>query len=189
MTAEKKKQGVRTTGIPSKAELEASPGYPSREALATGPIVVIECVQDIPCDPCEAACPRGAIRVGNLITNLPVFYAKKCDGCGSCIPICPGQAIFRVDMTYSEERATVSFPYEFLPMPRKGDMVQAVNRAGEVVCEAEVLRVQNPRGFAHTAVITVAVAKDLAMEVRSMKRLKRIDHPIHASTQGMGLRK
>lgn len=172
MKGENKKEGVRRTGIPSKAELQASPGYPSPEALARGPIAVIECVQDIPCDPCQAVCPRGAIHVGSPITNLPVFYADKCNGCGSCIPICPGQAIFRLDMTYSEKRATVSFPYEFLPMPRKGNIVHAVNRAGEVVCEAEVLRVQQPKRFDHTAVITVAVPKDVAMDVRSMKRLK-----------------
>jgi len=168
-----KKIGVRITGIPSKEELEASPGYPGPEALAVGPIVVIECVQDIPCNPCETSCPKGAIKVGTPITRLPVFYPEECDGCGTCIPICPGQAIFRVDMTYSEHRATMSFPYEYLPMPRKGDRVQGVNRAGEVVCEVEVVRVQRPKKFANTAVITVALPKDLAMEVRSIKRLKR----------------
>jgi ferredoxin len=166
-----RKKGILTTGIPSKEELEASPGYPSAEDLARkSPMVVIECVQDIPCNPCEAACPNGAIFVGNPITSLPVFYAEKCDACGRCIPICPGQAIFRVDMTYSEDKATVAFPYEFLPLPEKGDIVQGVNRAGEVVCEAEVLRVQRPKGFDHTAVITVVVPRDLAMEVRSMER-------------------
>ena len=173
MNQVKKKEGIRITGIPSKEELEASPGYPSQEALSRGPIVVIECVQDIPCNPCESACPKGAIKVGNPITQLPVFYPEECDGCGTCIPICPGQAIFRVDITYAEDKATVSFPYEYLPMPQKGDIVQGVNRAGEVVCEAEVLRVQKPKKFAQTAVITVAVPKDLAMEVRSIKRLKR----------------
>ena len=74
-------------------------------------------------------------------------------------------------MTYSEDKATVAFPYEFLHMPEKGDIVQGVNRAGEVVCEAEVLRVQRPKAFDRTAVITVVVPEDLAMEVRSMKRL------------------
>ena len=164
-------RGIRRTGIPSKEELEASPGYPRSEALVKGPLVVIECVQDIPCNPCEVVCPRGAIKVGNPITNLPVFHADNCNGCGVCIPICPGQAIFRVDMTHSMDKAAVSFPYEFLPLPKKGDIVQGVNRAGEVVCGAEVLRVQRPKSFDNTAVITVAVPKTLAMEVRSMKKL------------------
>jgi thioredoxin reductase/Fe-S-cluster-containing hydrogenase component 2 len=166
-----RREEILATGVPSREELEASPGYPSTKDLARGPMVVIECVQDIPCNPCEAACPNGAVFVGHPITNLPVFYAEKCDACGRCIPICPGQAIFRVDMTYSEDKASVAFPYEFLPMPKKGDIVQAVNRSGEVVCEAQVLRVQRPRSFDRTAVITVAVPKDLAVEVRSMKRL------------------
>jgi len=144
-----RREGILTTGIPSREELEASPGYPSAEHLTRGPMVVIECVQDIPCNPCEAACPHGAIFVGNPITNLPIFYAEKCDACGRCIPICPGQAIFRVDITYSKDKATVAFPYEFLPMPEKGDIVQGV-------------------------MITVVVPKNLAMEVRSMKRLPRM---------------
>lgn len=171
---ESTKDGVLATGIPSQAELEASPGYPGAEALARGPIVVIECVQDIPCNPCELVCPNNAIHVGEPITNLPVFVADKCDACSQCIPICPGQAIFRVDMTYAENRAAVSFPYEFLPMPSVGESVQGVNRAGEVVCDAEVLRVQRPKSFDLTAVITLAVPKDMAMEVRSMKRLPRL---------------
>ena len=172
MKTQGEEEGIRTTGIPSEEELEASPGYPEAEALRRGPVVVIECVQDIPCNPCEAACPKGAIKVGDPITSLPIFDAEKCNGCGTCIPICPGQAIFRVDMTYSEDKASVSFPYEFLPLPKKGDTVQGVNRAGEVVCDAVVLRVQQPKGFDHTAVITLSVPKHLAMKVRSLKRRK-----------------
>jgi len=167
----RRREGILATGIPSREELEASPGYPGTEDLVRGPMVVIECVQDIPCNPCEAVCPNGVIFVGNPITNLPVFHAEKCNACGRCIPICPGQAIFRVDMTYSQDKASVAFPYEFLPMPKKGDIVQGVNRAGEVVCKAEVLRVQRPQGFDRTAVITIVVPQDLAMEVRSMKHL------------------
>lgn len=169
MKTPKIKTGLRATGVPTREELEASPGYPGAEALAKGPIVVIECIQDIPCDPCESSCPEGAVVVGNPITNLPVFFPEKCDACGTCIPICPGQAIFRVDATYSEDEAAVSFPYEFLPMPEKGDTVKGVNRAGEAVCDALVLRVQRPKGFDQTAVITVKVPKELAMEVRGMK--------------------
>ncbi len=171
MTKGQRKDQLRTTGVPSRAELEASPGYPSRRDLARGPIAVIECVQDIPCNPCEIACSSGAIFVGDPITNRPVFRAHLCNGCGRCIPVCPGQAIFRVDTTQSETTAAVSFPYEFLPLPEEGDAVEAVDRAGEVVCEARVLRTQASRVFDRTAVITVEVPQQFAMDVRSIKRL------------------
>jgi Fe-S-cluster-containing hydrogenase component 2 len=170
MKAVNKISRLRATGIPSEEELASSPGYPSDEDLSIGPIVVIECVEDIPCNPCEPACPKGAIKVGSPITNLPVFYAERCDGCGRCIPICPGQAIFRVDLSHSEDMASVSFPYEFLPMPKKGDIVQVVGREGSALCDAEVLRVQRPRSFDRTAVVTVAVPKPLVMRVRSIRK-------------------
>jgi hypothetical protein len=41
------------------------------------------------------------------------------------------------------------------------------------VCDARVLRVQQPKAFDHTAVITLEVPKAQAMRVRSMKRLPR----------------
>jgi Fe-S-cluster-containing hydrogenase component 2 len=102
---------------------------------------------------------------------LPVFIGDKCDACGLCIAACPGQAIFRVDATYSDTQATVSFPYEYLPLPQKGDVVSGVNRSGKVVCQAQVLRVQKPKGFDRTAVITIIVPKELVMVVRSIQRL------------------
>ena len=63
----------------------------------------------------------------------------------------------------------MSFPYEFLPLPEKGSLVQGVSRAGEVLCQAQVLRIQRPKSFDLTAVVTLLVPKELAMEVRSMK--------------------
>jgi len=166
------KKGLRTTGVPAAEELEVSPGYSSPEALAEGPKAVIECTQDIPCNPCELACKKKAIRVGDPITNLPAFFADRCDGCGHCIPVCPGQAVFRVDLAYQKGKATVSLPYEFLPIPKKGDLVRGVNRAGEVVCDGEVLKIQKPKSFDHTTVITISVPIDFGMEVRSIKRLR-----------------
>ncbi len=140
--------------------------------LEKGPVAVLGCIQDIPCNPCEAVCKQGAITVGQPITNLPVLNGELCNGCGMCIAACPGLAIFVVDLAYSETEATVSFPHEYLPLPGKGDVVEAVNCRGEIVCQGRVIRVQAPRAFDHTSVVTLAVHKYLGMEVRGMRRLR-----------------
>lgn len=168
-----KETGLLCTGVPTEDELAASPGYPGPEALARGPIAVIECLQEIPCNPCEAACAQGAITVGEPITNLPRFDASKCTGCGLCIAACPGQAIFVVHHKYSATESSVTFPYEFLPPPEKGQVVNAVNRAGEVVCQARVLKVTLRRAFDRTAVITIAIPQAYAQQVRGIERLER----------------
>jgi len=158
------------TGIMSKKELEASPGYPSKEDLEKGPVVVvIECTEEIPCDPCETVCKRGAIVVGEPITNLPRLDPEKCNGCGLCIPICPGLAIFLVDPTYSENKAAISFPHEYLPLPKEGDEVEAVNRKGEIICKGEVVKVRSPKSYDYTPVVTIAVPKKYIHEVRGLK--------------------
>jgi len=38
------------------------------------------------------------------------------------------------------------------------------------VCEATVIKVQTPRSFDRTAVVTIAIPKGLAHEVRSIRR-------------------
>ena len=153
-------------GYLSAEELAALPGVPGEERLRQGPVAVLECAQEIPCNPCEEACRHGAIVVGEPITKLPVLDGEKCTGCGACIAECPGQAIFCVDGTYSEDEATVQLPYEYVPLPEKGELVDGLNRAGEKVCAGRVERVRNPKKYDHTPVITVAVPKGYEMEVR-----------------------
>lgn len=68
------KEGVMYTGIPSREELAACPGVPSKERMAEGRVAVIECVQEIPCNPCESSCRFGAITIGEQITDLPTLH-------------------------------------------------------------------------------------------------------------------
>ncbi|NPV69570.1 MAG: 4Fe-4S binding protein [Firmicutes bacterium] len=169
MNAGNPRDGVAFTGVPSMAELIASPGFTPEHWLRRGPRAVIECVEEIPCNPCEKVCPRGAITVGEPITCLPRIDPTKCTGCGMCIPACPGQAIFVVDMS-REDRALVSFPWEYLPEPEAGDRVVACDREGEPVCEASVVRVACPRSHDRTRVVTLAVPPEHASRVRTMMR-------------------
>lgn len=149
--------------------LKKTPGYPSDKELSKGPTVVIECPEEIPCNPCETICRKSAIIVGDPITNLPRVIPDNCDACGRCIAICPGLAIFMVDNTYSQKEARVCFPYEYLPLPSKGDIVHAVNRKGKIVCEGRVIQVSNPQVYDHTAVITIVIPKEFSKEVRGIQ--------------------
>ncbi|MEW6189401.1 MAG: 4Fe-4S binding protein [Actinomycetota bacterium] len=151
-------------------ELRNTPGFPSQERMSLGRVAVIECPEEIPCNPCEFACPKGAIKIGQPITNLPQLIEERCDGCGICIPSCPGLAIFIVDLTYSKTQALVEFPHEFLPLPKEGQEVDATDRQGKVLTKGRVVKVRNPKDYNSTPVISLTVPKRYANEVRDISR-------------------
>lgn len=130
----------------------------------------IECYSNIPCNPCETACPSNAITVGDPITNVPVIDYGRCTGCGLCIAACPGLAIFSVDYSYSDDEAIVSFPYEFFPLPKPGDIVDAVDREGNPAVQATIYKVLSSKKFDRTNVISMIVPKQYAEIVRSITR-------------------
>ena len=94
---------IAKVGYLNSAELKEAGRYPSQERLAKGPVAVIECCQNIPCNPCETACKFGAITVGDPITNLPVLDESKCIGCGACANLCPARP-FRAIYVDGQER-------------------------------------------------------------------------------------
>ncbi len=173
MTVPSDHPGVKLSGAPNREEVRNCPGYPGDEFAKKGPIVFIECVEEIPCNPCEASCPRGAIKVGKPITNLPVLDAEKCIGCTMCVAACPGLAIYVKDYTYSETEATITFPYEYWPLPEKGQEVTLVDEMGEAICRGKVLRVVNPKQYNHTPLVTAAYPKEFFEQVKSMRRLNK----------------
>jgi len=164
---------VDTKGYLTLEEIKSAINYPSEERFQKGPVAIAECVKEIPCNPCEGACRFGAIAIGKPITNLPCIDGDKCTGCGMCIAQCSGLAIFVVDKTFAPGKGTVSFPYEYLPIPKVGQKVKAVNRAGDPVCDAEVVKVLDIAAFDRTPVVTISVPVEYTEEVRSIQRREK----------------
>lgn len=134
---------------------------------------VIECTQNIPCNPCQDACKKGCISIGEHITSLPIVVEDShCIDCGMCVASCPGQSIFLVNEDCGDGTATVTLPYEFYPLPQVGDCGCALSRSGEPVCDAQVARVRNVKAFDKTALVTMSVPKEFAMAARMFKPAK-----------------
>jgi Fe-S-cluster-containing hydrogenase component 2 len=156
---------VALNGVPVKEEIEKV--MPPEDILAKKPVVMVECFQNIPCDPCAASCPFGAILPFEDINDLPAVDYDKCTGCGICVTSCPGLAIFVLDMNYSDEETLIKLPYEMLPLPQKGEMVSGLDREGHKVAEVKVDKVTKTKN--KTYLISIVVPKELALIIRNIR--------------------
>lgn len=146
------------TGILTNKDLQ----IPSQKQLEKG-VAILECVQEIPCNPCVDSCPVHAISMKD-INAPPVNDFEKCIGCTKCVSICPGLAIFVVKI--KGKKALVTLPYEFVSVPKEGDRVNALDRTGVVRGKGLVKKVVK-RG--KTMVITIEIDSRLAMDIRNIK--------------------
>jgi len=146
------------TGILSIKDLQ----IPSEKQMEKG-VAILECVQEIPCNPCVDSCPVHAISMKD-INAPPVNDFEKCIGCTKCVAVCPGLAIFVVKV--KDKEAWVTLPYELLPVPQVGDSVNALDRSGAVRGKAIVKKVIKKE---KTMVITIEVNSSLAMDIRNIK--------------------
>jgi Fe-S-cluster-containing hydrogenase component 2 len=143
---------LNQTGIPTLEQVLSR--FPNYKALAR-PKAILECYEDIPCNPCATSCPFDAIDIGENINKQPVLNVDKCTGCGICVQACPGLAIVVVQVRNQD--AVFKIPYEFIPMPVKNDIWHGVNRAGNIICDAKIEHVLLSQKQDHTAMVTVSV--------------------------------
>ena len=153
----------RSTGIIGTEELSKLGLLPPEERLRKGPVAIIECPELIPCNICVDACPFKAITMERII-DIPKVDWEKCVGCGTCVALCPGLAIFVVDVS-KPDKALVTVPHEFLPAPKVGEEVWLLGRDGKRLGKGKVVRAWERN---KTWVVTVEVPKELAMEVRAV---------------------
>jgi len=143
---------LNKTGIPTQEQVLSR--FPEQKALIR-PKAILECYEDIPCNPCSTSCPFNAIEIGDNINKQPKLHVDLCTGCAVCVPSCPGLAI--VIAQIKDDQAIFKIPYEFEPKPQKGEIWDGVNRSGEVICDAHIQSVVINQKQDHTAVVTASV--------------------------------
>lgn len=158
---------LEKTGIPTKEMIMGV--FPSIDRINKGPVAVVECYQNIPCNPCQTACRFNAINIGDDINNLPKVNVENCTGCGICVSKCPGLAIMVLDGSKSDKTVLVKIPYEFLPLPKEDSVVQGLNRSGEYITDVKVISVLNPKSFDRTPVITIEVDRKYLYDIRNIR--------------------
>lgn len=141
---------------------------PSISRLMKGPVVIVECVQQIPCNPCIDACVRGHAITKKSLVDPPVVDHDRCTGCGECVALCPGLAIFVLNLRYKRDEALLMIPYEQKPVPKKGEIYEALDRSGKRVGEAEIVGVREMKD--RTRVVSISVKRRDAMIVREIGR-------------------
>lgn len=127
---------------------------------------MIECIQEIPCNSCALACKLGAIRMDN-VNEIPQIDFDKCTGCMACAMVCPGLAIFL--LRTHEGLGYVTLPYEFIPIPRVGETVSALDREGNVLGKSFVTWVLPPERSDGTALVTIIVPEEWLFEARAIR--------------------
>jgi len=164
-------QTLLTKGYMSEKEVVRYPGVKKVKGIHP----VIECSQNIPCNPCQDSCPKNCIRIGENITALPVFDENTtCIGCGMCIASCSGQSIFLVDEDKEDGYTYITIPYEFFPLPVKGDKGVALDRGGSEIGPAEVMEVKSLKAFDKTHLLTMRVQSAVGMGARFYKQMKEV---------------
>ncbi|SHI82851.1 4Fe-4S binding domain-containing protein [Dethiosulfatibacter aminovorans DSM 17477] len=158
---------LETNGVATEEQIMKA--FPSMETINKGPVAVIECFQEIPCNPCVTSCRFHAIDMGDNINNLPEVSPEKCIGCGVCLGKCPGLAIMLVDGSKSEEYIHMSIPYEMLPVPQKDQMVRGLDREGNYLCDVRVVKVLESKSLDRTLVVTLEVPRDLLYKFRNIE--------------------
>ena len=99
---------LRRTGVFSAEEVNRV--MPPPEVLKKGPVAVVECIQEIPCDPCHASCPFGAIKEFKDINDTIYSYQLGTLKYES-------QNAYFIDQSYNFENGAI-----ILSQPNEGDI-------------------------------------------------------------------
>ena len=111
-----------------------NPRMPDKARMKARPFVIIDCLYSFACNPCQFACPHGAITKASPDT-VPAIDYEKCTGCLSCVYQCPGLAIFG----YNTVKNQLFLPVEYFV--EEGSEVWLVDNNGKKIGEGVIEKV------------------------------------------------
>ena len=159
-------QEYLANGIITLLDLSDSQMIPPADRLKKRfPIAMFECIQSIPCNACYVACKPGALTMKN-VNDTPLVDFDKCNGCLACLKVCPGLAIFLLQL--KEGKGQITLQYEFLAVPAAGEEVWVFDRAGRRLTKGKVVRVFPREKNDGTALLTVEVPEEVLLEARAV---------------------
>jgi glycine/D-amino acid oxidase-like deaminating enzyme/NADPH-dependent 2,4-dienoyl-CoA reductase/sulfur reductase-like enzyme/Fe-S-cluster-containing hydrogenase component 2 len=124
---------------------------PNDERKTKKPFVQIDCIYGFACNPCEFACPHGAITKTSTST-VPQINFDKCIGCMDCVYQCPGLAIFGYH--FSKDWLFIPIEYEV----KEASVVFLVDNNGKKIGEGvieKILRKPNKTNIARVKSLTI----------------------------------
>ncbi len=127
------------------------PFLPTKERMNGKPFVQIDCLYGFACNPCEFACPHGAITKTSTST-VPHIDFDKCIGCMDCVYQCPGLAIFG----YFPKKDWLFLPIEYAAF--EGEEVFLVDNNGKILGEGvitKILKKKNKTNIARVQATTI----------------------------------
>jgi glycine/D-amino acid oxidase-like deaminating enzyme/Fe-S-cluster-containing hydrogenase component 2 len=149
---------------------------PSVSRAQEKPFVLIDCLYGFACNPCEFACPHGAITKTSTST-VPQIDFMKCTGCLECVHQCPGLAIFG----YNLKTNKLFLPVEF--EVSEGTEVFLVDNGGGKLGRGIIEKLLIKKNKTNIARIrSIDVSGDALMEVRGFIGITVYPEPVLLET-------
>lgn len=155
-----------------------SPRNEAWQQALNGPVAVVDCREEIPCNPCEEACRKGAITIGDDICATPLYRPEDCDGCAKCVSLCPGMAVFILDRSAGGDGARLTVPYEMRDELKAGDEAWALDGEGNSLGKVKILNVTGGAKKGQTRLVKMEVPEEWALKVRGVTgRVNLVEGP------------
>lgn len=138
--------------------------------------VLVDCPQEIPCDPCVKACSTGAISMDEGMCGKPRITEGQCNGCLSCLEVCPVSCIYLMEKREGETLMTLAL--DRLPRLSKGDEVILKDGNGKDLGRGRVIKSRAAQKDKGLRILTLKVPAEVAGSVRTVEGMgTSINHP------------